>query len=75
MKKIFILIFITFFIFSNLFYCPAAEETANTISLDFKGMDVVDVLKLIAQRGNMNIAISKNVRGKVTMFLKIAFLK
>lgn len=70
MKKIFILIFITFFIFSNHFYCPAAEETANTISLDFKGMDVVDVLKLIAQRGNMNIAISKNVRGKVTMFLK-----
>ncbi|NQT06339.1 MAG: secretin and TonB N-terminal domain-containing protein [Candidatus Omnitrophica bacterium] len=42
----------------------------NNISLDFKGMDVVDVLKLLAQRGNMNIAISKNVRGKVTMFLK-----
>jgi general secretion pathway protein D len=42
----------------------------NLISLDFKGMDVVDVLKLLAQRGNINIAIGKNVRGKVTMFLK-----
>ena len=48
----------------------AAAESKDTISLDFKGMDVVDVLKLLAQRGNLNIAVSKNVRGKVTMFLK-----
>jgi len=51
-------------------YAEAPEEIAGTISLDFKGMDVVDVLKLIAQRGNLNIAISRQVRGKVTMFLK-----
>ena len=58
------------FIFSSLLHGQEAKDASDTISLDFKGMDVVDVLKLIAQRGNMNIAISKNVRGKVTMFLK-----
>jgi len=42
----------------------------NKISLDFKGMDIIDVLKLLAQRGNMNISISKTVRGRVTIFLK-----
>ncbi|MBL7068669.1 MAG: hypothetical protein ISS34_02275 [Candidatus Omnitrophica bacterium] len=54
----------------NQAYAETPEEKAGTISLDFKGMDVVDVLKLIAQRGNLNIAISRHVRGKVTMFLK-----
>ncbi len=58
------------FLFSSVLYGQEAEKPQETISLDFKGMDVVDVLKLLAQRGNINIAISKNVRGKVTMFLK-----
>jgi len=41
-----------------------------TISLEIKGMDIVDVLKMLALRGNMNIVAGKNVRGKVTVFLK-----
>jgi MSHA type pilus biogenesis protein MshL len=40
------------------------------ISLDIKGMDIVDVLKMLAQRSGMNIVIGKNVTGRVTMFLK-----
>ena len=40
------------------------------ISLDIKGMDVVDVLKMLAQRSGMNIVIGKNVTGRVTLLLK-----
>lgn len=69
-KKLFHIFLITLFLFSNPLYAQGQSKEIDTISLDFKGMDVVDVLKLIAQRGNINIAISKNVRGKVTMFLK-----
>jgi MSHA type pilus biogenesis protein MshL len=46
---------------------PAAR---NKISLDIKGMDVIDVLKMLASRADMNIVIGKNVVGRVTLFLK-----
>jgi len=46
---------------------PAAK---NIISLDIKGMDVVDAIKMLAARSGMNIVIGKNVVGKVTLFLK-----
>jgi TonB family protein len=42
----------------------------NKISLDIKGMDIIDVLKILATRSGMNMAIGKNVSGKVTLFLK-----
>lgn len=42
----------------------------NKITLDVKGMDVVDVLKIISTRSGMNIVIGKNVIGRVTLFLK-----
>ncbi|MDD4938532.1 MAG: TonB family protein [Candidatus Omnitrophica bacterium] len=42
----------------------------NTISLDLKGMDIVDALKILASRAGMNIVVGKNVSGKVTLFLK-----
>ncbi|MFH0827368.1 MAG: secretin N-terminal domain-containing protein [Candidatus Omnitrophota bacterium] len=48
----------------------SALDEANRISLDIKGMDVVDVLKMLATRSGMNIVIGKNVTGKVTLFLK-----
>lgn len=47
---------------------PAAKQ--DKISLDLKGMDIVDVIKMISQRSGFNIIIGKNVSGKVTMFLK-----
>lgn len=50
---------------------PAMIETAGKkISLDIKGMDIVDVLKMLAQRSGLNIVVGKNVTGRVTLFLK-----
>lgn len=42
----------------------------NKISLDIKGMDIVDVLKMLATRADLNIVVGKNVTGKVVLFLK-----
>ncbi|MCM8797223.1 MAG: TonB C-terminal domain-containing protein [Candidatus Omnitrophica bacterium] len=52
---------------------PLSDSTANTqntISLDIKGMDVVDVLKILAARSKISLIIGKNVTGRVTLFLK-----
>lgn len=70
LKKIINIVIILLLITPNISYAQDIQDPVELISLDFKGMDVIDVLKLLAQRGNMNMAISKNVRGKVTMFLK-----
>lgn len=42
----------------------------SRISLDIKGMDIVDVLKMLSSRSGMNIIVGKNVTGRVTVFLK-----
>ncbi len=42
----------------------------NKISLDIKGMDVVDVLKMLASRSGLNIVVGKNVTGRITLFIK-----
>jgi len=43
---------------------------SDKITLDIKGMDLVDVLKMLAARSGTNIVVGKNVTGKVTLFLK-----
>ena len=48
---------------------PKAPQQ-NKISLDIKGMDIVDVFKMLAMRSGMNIVVGKNVTGKVVLFLK-----
>lgn len=40
------------------------------VSLDIKGMDIIDVLKMLAQRSRLSVVIGKNVSGRVTLFLK-----
>ncbi|MDD5005131.1 MAG: secretin N-terminal domain-containing protein [Candidatus Omnitrophica bacterium] len=40
------------------------------VSLDIKGMDILDVLKILSSEGNLNIVTGKNVSGRVSMFLK-----
>jgi type IV pilus assembly protein PilQ len=40
------------------------------ISLDLRDMDVVDVYKFLALRGGFNVTISKNIIGRVTLYLK-----
>jgi len=47
---------------------PAKQD--NKISLDLKGVDIIDVLKMLSTRSNLNIVAGRNVRGKVTLFLK-----
>ncbi len=46
---------------------PSAK---NKISLDLKGVDIIDVLKMLSARSSLNIVAGRNVRGKVTLFLK-----
>jgi type II secretory pathway component GspD/PulD (secretin) len=48
----------------------AVQPIQGKISLDIKGMDIVDVLKMLATRANINIVVGKNVSGRVTLFLK-----
>lgn len=59
---------------------PAIEETVQNagipvkspndlISLNLKGMDILDVIKMFTPYG-LNIVVGKNVSGKVTIFLK-----
>ncbi|MFZ5800581.1 MAG: secretin N-terminal domain-containing protein [Candidatus Omnitrophota bacterium] len=39
-------------------------------SLELKDMDIMDVLKLLSQKTGLNIVAGKNVRGKITLYLK-----
>ncbi len=43
---------------------------ANAISLDLRGMDVVEVLKFLATQGQFNIVTSAEVQGRVTLVLQ-----
>lgn len=43
---------------------------ADKVTLDIKGMDVVEVLKILATKNSMNLVIDKNVNGRITVFLK-----
>ncbi len=45
------------------------------IDLDLRDMDVVDVYKFLAVKGDFNISISKNIQGRVTLYLKNVSIK
>ncbi len=49
-----------------------SPETTPAIieELDFKDVDISDVLKLISQKSGMNIVVGSTVTGKVTLYLK-----
>ena len=51
---------------------PAAvlAEAQSSISLDVRNADLVDVLRLLAQIGGLNVIISSEVKGTVTIHLK-----
>jgi len=44
--------------------------SSNTITLDVKNIDIVDALKILADKGRLNLSISGSVKGRVTLFLK-----
>ena len=43
-------------------------STDQRISLDLKGVDILDVLKLLSQQSGMNFVASRNVTGRITIF-------
>lgn len=45
-------------------------KTGENISLDLKGVDILDVLKLLSQQSRLNFVAGRNVTGKVTIFVK-----
>ena len=53
---------------------PAMDETvfpglATRISLDLRGMDIVEVLKFLSSKGNFNIVTGSDVQGRATLTL------
>ena len=73
MKNIFLL-FLVFALHAQAFARGDAQMTtaaaSDRISLDIKGMDIIDVLKMLAAKTDLNLVIDKNVAGRVTVFLK-----
>jgi len=47
---------------------PPAQPT--TLTLELKNMDILDVLKLLSEKGNLNIVAESDVQGRVTLFLE-----
>ncbi|MCX5687476.1 MAG: hypothetical protein NTV71_02360 [Candidatus Omnitrophica bacterium] len=68
MKK-FIISIILVVVFSGLIF-GAQQNDTDLISLDLKGMDIRDVLKILAQKSGLNIVADTNVKGTVTLYVK-----
>lgn len=49
---------------------PLIKQEGKKISIELKNIDIIEVLKLLAQKGNINIVAGKEVRGRVTLFLE-----
>lgn len=47
----------------------AAMAVGQRISLDLKGVDILDVLKLLSQKSGLNFVAGRNVSGRVTIFV------
>ena len=47
-----------------------SQKEEERISLEIKGMNIIDALKMFSMMANLNIVAGKNVKGKVTLFLK-----
>ncbi len=54
---------------------PAAEGLSAKMSLELRDMDIIDTLKFIALKGNINIIANKEITGKVNLFLKNVTIK
>lgn len=73
-KKI-IIIFTVFLmsVFCVASFVPAQEyyeDSTELISLDLKGMDIRDVLKILSQKSGLNIVADKDVKGTVSLYVK-----
>jgi len=68
MKK-FIAGMLLILVFSALAY-GAQQDESDLISLDFKGMDIRDVLKILSQKSGLNIVADNDIKGAVTVYIK-----
>jgi MSHA biogenesis protein MshL len=48
----------------------AQEDASDLISLDLKGMDIRDVLKILSQKSGLNIVADNDIKGSVTVYIK-----
>ncbi|MDP8234213.1 MAG: secretin N-terminal domain-containing protein [Candidatus Saelkia tenebricola] len=75
-KKLLYFRFIIGFLMFIFLFLPVFNTAAKTvdlkspITLDIKGMDILDVLKIISMRSGLSIAPSPMVKGKISIFLK-----
>jgi type II secretory pathway component GspD/PulD (secretin) len=46
------------------------EGLNRRIALDLRNVEITDVMKFLAQKGNINIIVSKGVEGRVALFVK-----
>ena len=46
------------------------EAPAKKMTLQFQGMDIMEVLKLLAEQAGFNLVAGRNVSGRVTLFVK-----
>jgi len=46
------------------------DPLSQSISLDLRDMDIIDVLKFLSLKGKFNVAISKSIAGNVTLVMK-----
>ncbi len=44
--------------------------SAQKVTLQFQGMDIVEVLKILAEQAGFDLVAGKNVGGRATLFLK-----
>jgi type II secretory pathway component GspD/PulD (secretin) len=48
----------------------APSEIQSKVSLDLRNIDVVDALKFLAMKASLNIVVTKNVSGKITLMVE-----
>src|SRR3989338_6787362 len=49
---------------------PSAASISDRITLELKGVNVLDVLKILAKRSGLNIVAGRDVRGDVTLYMQ-----
>lgn len=69
LRGIFIVIFY-FYCSSPLITLHAKQADTDLISLDLKGMEIRDVLRILSQKSGLNIIADNDVKANVTIYIK-----
>ncbi len=54
---------------------PVETRLMRNITLDVRDMNIIDVIKFLALKGDLNVVTSKSVAGRVTLYLKSVSIK